>query len=65
MPARSRLNGVMETPSRIAIRSSLALMWKWPVRRVVRRRAGAPPPGCSLEPVRPILEPSSEWPRSR
>jgi hypothetical protein len=27
--------------------------------------AAAVPPGCSFEPVRPILEPSSERPRNR
>ena len=62
--ANSRLNGIMETPSRIAMRSSLALIWKRP--SGVSSGAAAPPvPGCSLEPLRPILEPSSDRPRSR
>jgi oligoendopeptidase F len=59
----SKLNGAMATPARIAIRSSLALMWKCP--SGVSSCVAPPPPGCSLEPVRPILEPSSEWPRNR
>ena len=65
MPDRSMLNGAMATSSRIASRSSRALMRNGPFMLSAWDADGAAaavPPGAVV-PLRPIMDPSSEWPR--
>ena len=64
IPDRSRLKGATDTPSRMAKRSRRALIWNGPSMLSSSLAGAAPLPGAALVPLRPIMDPSSDAPRS-